>query len=78
VVRVDVAAIGRALCLTLLHAKLLVEPSAAAGLAGAFEVASTGSCGDVGVVLTGGNVEPELIARLITEHGAASEWGTTS
>jgi threonine dehydratase len=79
VVRVDDAAIGRALCLTLLHTKLLVEPSAAAGLAGAFEVASAGSYGDVGVVLTGGNVEPALIARLITEYGAAaSESGTMS
>jgi threonine dehydratase len=63
-------AIGHALCLALFQAKLLVEPSAAAALAGAISVASTGSYRDIGVILTGGNVDPRLVAGLIGEHGA--------
>jgi threonine dehydratase len=70
VVRVDDEAIARALCLTLFHTKLLVEPSAAAGLAGALSLAAAGQHRDIGVVLTGGNVEPALVARLVAEHGA--------
>jgi threonine dehydratase len=70
VVRVDDDGIGRALCLALFHAKVLVEPSAAAGLAAAMDEAVAGRHGDIGVVLTGSNVEPALVARLVAEHGA--------
>jgi threonine dehydratase len=72
VVEVTDDAIGRALCLALFQAKLLVEPSAAAGLAGAISIASTGPYRDVGVILTGGNVDPRLVTDLVGEHGAAT------
>ena len=51
----------------LLHAKLLVEPSGAAGLAGALRIAATGRYRTVGVLLTGGNVEPAVVARLLND-----------
>jgi threonine dehydratase len=69
VVRVGDDAIAHALCLALFHTKLLVEPSGAAGLAGALAVAAAGSFKNIGVVLTGGNVEPTLIAQLIADYG---------
>ncbi len=71
VLQVDDRSIGRALCLALFHTKLLLEPSGAAGLAAALDDASLGGFDDVGVMLTGGNVEPALIARLIAEHNDA-------
>ncbi|WP_255419528.1 pyridoxal-phosphate dependent enzyme [Micromonospora sp. B006] len=71
VVRVDDDAIAEAFRLLLLDLKVLVEPSGAAGLAGALrlgEIAPWPSRGGrrrtVGVVLTGGNVEADLVARL--------------
>jgi threonine dehydratase len=70
VVRVDDDDIARAVCLALFHARLLVEPSGAAGLAGALRLAAGGSFDDIGVILTGGNVEPALIARLVGEYGS--------
>ncbi|HEY8472729.1 MAG TPA: pyridoxal-phosphate dependent enzyme [Natronosporangium sp.] len=71
VVRVDDRAIARALCLALFHTALLLEPAAAAGLAGAFRLAAAGAFHQIGVVLTGGNIEPAGLARLLTEHVAA-------
>jgi len=67
VVRVDDQAIADAFRLVLLHLKLLAEPSGAAALAGALRVAGTGAHRTIGVVLTGGNVEAELVARLTAE-----------
>jgi threonine dehydratase len=67
---VDDLEIGRALCLALLHTKMLVEPSAAAALAGALRLAASGVRGDIGVLLTGGNVDAGLVGRLLAEHGA--------
>ncbi|KAB1902003.1 pyridoxal-phosphate dependent enzyme, partial [Micromonospora sp. AMSO31t] len=67
VVRVDDDAIADAFRLLLLELKVLVEPSGAAGLAGALRLAGgpeDGRYRTVGVVLTGGNVEAELVARL--------------
>ncbi|MEU7950700.1 pyridoxal-phosphate dependent enzyme [Micromonospora chalcea] len=72
VVRVDDDAIVEAFRLLLLELKVLVEPSGAAGLAGALRldgVTGPGGSGagrrrTVGVVLTGGNVEADLVARL--------------
>jgi threonine dehydratase len=76
VVRVDDDDIGAAVCLAMFHTKLLIEPSGAAGLAGALRVAGAGSLAgpfdDVGVVLTGGNAEPAVIAGLVAEYGAVT------
>ena len=59
----------RALVLALVHLKLVLEPSGAAGLAAALDGAFAGF-NHVGIILTGGNVEPALIARLIGEQAA--------
>ncbi|SCL52264.1 threonine ammonia-lyase [Micromonospora peucetia] len=64
VVRVDDEEIAEAFRLLLLELKVLAEPSAAAGLAGALRIAADGRHRTVGVVLTGGNIEAELVARL--------------
>jgi threonine dehydratase len=71
--RVDDKDIGQATCLALFLGRLLVEPSGAAALAGALRIAQTGRYSDVGVVLTGGNIEPPRLARLIKEYGAVAE-----
>ncbi|WAS99568.1 threonine ammonia-lyase [Nannocystis punicea] len=63
---VDDDALGRALVALLLHAKVLVEPSGAAGLAAALSGALRGR--RVGVLLSGGNVEPSLVAELLGRH----------
>lgn len=70
VVTVDEVAIADALCLALAHARLLVEPSAAAALAGALAWVAEGEAEvrDVGVVLTGGNVDPALVTRLLDDR----------
>jgi threonine dehydratase len=77
VVTVDEGAIADALCLALVHARLLVEPAAATALAAA--LALTAEQGDevrdVGVVLTGGNVEPALVARLLAERDTRAAAG---
>jgi threonine dehydratase len=75
VVRIDDDDIGQAVCLALFHAKLLVEPSGAASLAGALRVAAASPFRDIGVVLTGGNVERSRIAQLIEEYGSADRAG---
>ncbi|MCZ7425607.1 pyridoxal-phosphate dependent enzyme [Micromonospora sp. WMMA1949] len=71
VVLVDDDAIAEAFRLLLLDLKVLVEPSGAAGLAGALRLGDMtprppdgGRQLTVGVVLTGGNVEAEVVARL--------------
>jgi threonine dehydratase len=66
-VQVDEPAIARATCLALLEARLVVEPSAGAALAGALQIAATGRFQDVGVLLTGGNTEIGLLSRLLGE-----------
>jgi len=63
VVTVDEVAIVRAMRLTLMHAKLLVEPAAATALAVALELA--GGARDVGVLLTGGNVDAAVVASVL-------------
>jgi threonine dehydratase len=69
VITVDETAIADALCLALLHARLLVEPAAAAAIAGALALTrESDQVHDVGVLLSGGNVAPALVARLLTEH----------
>nr|WP_230416951.1 pyridoxal-phosphate dependent enzyme [Micromonospora tarapacensis] len=79
VVRVDDEEIAEAFRLLLMELKVLAEPSGAAGLAGALRLTAAGVPGrpgadpdgadgpsqrTVGVVLTGGNVEADLVARL--------------
>jgi threonine dehydratase len=58
--------LGRALVALLVHAKLLAEPSGVAGLAAALRGEFQGK--KVGVLLSGGNVEPTLVAGLIARH----------
>ena len=67
VLLVDDDAIGRAVRLAMFEAALLIEPSAAAALAGALTLAATGAFTDIGVILTGGNVEPSVLARLLAD-----------
>nr|BFD94155.1 pyridoxal-phosphate dependent enzyme [Kitasatospora sp. Xyl93] len=64
VVTVPEPAIGEALMAAFLHARLVVEPAAATALAAALAHAAEYG-GDVGVLLSGGNVEPGLIASLL-------------
>jgi threonine dehydratase len=70
-VRVDDAEIGEALTLALLHAKLLLEPSGAAGLATALRGDLPDAPRRIGVLLTGANVEPAVLAGLLDAHASA-------
>ncbi|MEO3745058.1 pyridoxal-phosphate dependent enzyme [Plantactinospora sp. B5E13] len=67
VVRVDDEAIGEAFRLVLRHLKVLAEPSGAASLAGALRIGASGAHRTIGIVLTGGNAEPDVVARLTAE-----------
>jgi threonine dehydratase len=76
--RVDDDELGRALVALLLRAKLLVEPSGAAGVAAALREAASlreqlrihDRPVRIGVIMTGGNVDPSLVASLIERWGA--------
>jgi threonine dehydratase len=65
---VDDAELGRAVAVLMLRAKLVVEPSGAAALAVALRRAVP-DAQRIGVILSGGNVAPELLARLLGEYG---------
>ncbi|MCO1598681.1 pyridoxal-phosphate dependent enzyme [Micromonospora sp. RHAY321] len=71
VVRVDDEEIAAAFRLLLMELKVLAEPSGAAGLAGALRLPAEAG-GErrrtVGVVLTGGNVEAAMVARLMVQR----------
>jgi threonine dehydratase len=67
VVTVDDDALSRALLLSLERAKLVVEPAGAAGLAAVMED-PTAFEPPVVVVLSGGNIDPLLLAKVI-RHG---------
>jgi threonine dehydratase len=69
--RVDDEEIAFALVSLLLHGKVLVEPSGAAALATALSRKIPGTPRRVGVILSGGNVEPSLVADLLRK-GIAS------
>ncbi|MER7180673.1 pyridoxal-phosphate dependent enzyme [Streptomyces hyaluromycini] len=71
VITVSEGAIEDALRAALLHARLLIEPAAATALAAALEHASSFGA-DVGVVLTGGNVEAGLVTSLLPGAGVPS------
>ncbi|MEU1588438.1 pyridoxal-phosphate dependent enzyme [Micromonospora sp. NPDC005710] len=71
VVTVGEPDIADAMCALFLHAGLTVEPAAATALAGAAQYGA-GRGIDIGVLLSGGNVEPELLASLLNDTGAAA------
>ncbi|MDI2127085.1 threonine ammonia-lyase [Yinghuangia seranimata] len=62
---IDEDAIAEALRLALVHARLLVEPAAATALAGALRLAAAGRARDIGVLVSGGNVETGLVASVL-------------
>lgn len=70
VVAVSDEEIGRALILLLERTKAVVEPAGAVGLA-AVLAGKVPAGGPVGVVLSGGNVDPLMLTRLI-EHGLSA------
>ncbi|GLZ77342.1 serine/threonine dehydratase [Actinorhabdospora filicis] len=65
---VDDAQITRAFGAAMMYAKLLAEPSAAAALAGAFQLAATGEYRDIGVLITGGNVDAGVVSTLLSTY----------
>lgn len=64
------AALGDAVSLLLHRAKLLVEPSGAAGVAALMTGAVSISRGPVVVVLSGGNVDPAVLERILKGSAA--------
>jgi threo-3-hydroxy-L-aspartate ammonia-lyase len=69
---VDEENIKEALVLTLTHARQLIEPSSAVAVAAALRVAAArDDLRDVGVLLSGGNVEMRLVADLLAQAYAA-------
>lgn len=66
---VDDEDMGKALVAALLHAKILLEPSGAAGLAVALRRAIPGRPGRIGILLSGGNVDPALVRELLARFG---------
>ncbi|WP_405774619.1 threonine/serine dehydratase [Streptomyces sp. NBC_00859] len=63
----------------LIGARLLVEPAAATALAGALKYASgPGRNTDIGVLLSGGNVEQRLVADLLAEPDSSFREGLAS
>lgn len=70
IVTVDEEAISRALLLLIERAKAVVEPAGAVGLAALLAGAIPGT-GPAVVVLSGGNIDPLLLTRVI-EHGLSA------
>jgi threonine dehydratase len=73
VVTVEEAAIAEAMRTVLTKCRLLVEPAAATAVAAALRVSGQGR-GDIGVLLSGGNVEPDLVAALLAEKHAPADF----
>ena len=70
--RVDDEDLGRAFCRILIRTKTLVEPSGAAGLAALLRAKAEGKLEGkqrVGIMLTGGNLQPALAAELLAKYG---------
>lgn len=65
---VNEGAIGRAAIALLLDAKILAEPSGACALAAALERMLPAGLTSVGVILSGGNVAPEVLQTLLATH----------
>jgi threonine dehydratase len=70
VVRVDEEAISQALVMLLERAKQVVEPAGAAALAAVLAGLVSGD-GPVGVVVSGGNIDPLLLVRVV-DHGLSA------
>jgi threonine dehydratase len=70
VVRVDEEAISQALVLLLERAKQVVEPAGAAALAAVLSGLVPGD-GPVGVIVSGGNIDPLLLVRVV-DHGLSA------
>lgn len=62
---IDEDAIAEAMYLVLVHARLVIEPAAATAVAGALRLAADGRARDIGVLVSGGNVETGLVASLL-------------
>src|SRR5438309_2030753 len=56
-----------AMRLMLFRMKLLIEPSGAAAAAAVYHRRIPSGCRKVGVVLSGGNVDPEILSRVVSE-----------
>ena len=67
VVRVSEEAILRAVLLLLTRAKLVVEPTGALAAAAALEGLLPPELERVGVILSGGNIDPATLARILTD-----------
>lgn len=68
---VDDTALAAALVSLLEHGKVLAEPSGVAGLAAGLARSIPGAPRRVGVLITGGNVDLDLVARLLADQGNA-------
>ncbi|MFG2846356.1 threonine/serine dehydratase [Kitasatospora sp. NPDC048296] len=66
VVAVEEPEIAEAMRLTLTSCRLLVEPAAATAVAAALRIAAEGGRADIGVLLSGGNVETRLVTELLS------------
>ena len=71
---------GAALVATLLAGKMLIEPSGAAGIAAALRRdlpdLPTDRAPRIGVIVTGGNVDPALVCTLTRNHLEAFQSAT--
>jgi len=75
VVTVSDLELRRGMSLLFTAMKLVVEPGATAGFAGILSGRVPGLAGGrIGVVLSGGNIDPEAFGRLITGLGPDSAW----
>ena len=70
--RVDDAQMGSALVQLLMYGKTLVEPSGAAALSVALERRLPEQPKRIGVILSGGNVDPATVNKLLGAHSMAS------
>lgn len=75
--RVSDEQLAPALVSLLVHGKVLVEPSGAAGLAVALSGAVPEQPRRIGVILSGGNVDPGLVATLLAAQGETAQGETT-
>ncbi|MBL4688058.1 MAG: threonine/serine dehydratase [Nannocystaceae bacterium] len=69
---VDDEAMGRTLVRLLISANVLVEPSGAAALSVALDRRLPRPARRIGVILSGGNIEPSQLAQLIAKYGDAT------
>ncbi|WP_406205807.1 pyridoxal-phosphate dependent enzyme [Kitasatospora sp. NBC_01560] len=67
VVAVEEEAIADAMRLVLTRCRLLVEPAAATAVAAALQIAAEGGRSDIGVLVSGGNVETALVTQLLAD-----------